>query len=181
MKTIILDSTTKSLKAKLSVAPATTNPDFVASWADDSDTAFLEGSSDGTLNGSTEVTLVAAPAASTRRVIKSIAITNRDTAAVTLTVIYDNNGTQRILARVTLYVGDTWTNEGVYDATGRFKSVGEKGDTFTYADLTAEQKSELSQDDLKITARLAEFDTEQAKYDARENLGLNIIDGGTFN
>lgn len=181
MKTIILDSTTKTLKAKLSGAPATTNPDFVVSWADSSASAFAEGASDGTLNGSTEVTIVAAPAASTRRVVKDISIVNRDTAAVIISIIYDNNGTKRIIAAVTLYAGDVWTPEGVFDATGRFKSVGEKGDAFTYADLTTEQKADLTQEALKITARLAEFNTEQAKYDARQSLDLNIIDGGTFN
>jgi hypothetical protein len=34
---------------------------------------------------------------------------------------------------------------------------------------------------LSITARLAEFDTEQARIDARTNLGVQIIDAGTFN
>lgn len=42
----------------------------------------------------------------------------------------------------------------------------------------------LSDDDhhqyLKILARFAELDTEQAKTEARQNLGLQIIDGGTF-
>lgn len=33
---------------------------------------------------------------------------------------------------------------------------------------------------LDITQMLGEFDTEEKKYQARENLGLNIIDGGTF-
>lgn len=36
-------------------------------------------------------------------------------------------------------------------------------------------------DALMVTARLSEFDTEQKKQEARESLGLNIIDGGTFN
>jgi len=33
---------------------------------------------------------------------------------------------------------------------------------------------------LLVTARLAEFDTEEAKADARTNIGLAVIDGGTF-
>jgi len=36
-------------------------------------------------------------------------------------------------------------------------------------------------DVLTITARLAEFDTGQKRYEARENLELNTIDYGTFN
>lgn len=33
---------------------------------------------------------------------------------------------------------------------------------------------------LQTAARLAEFDTEQAKIEARQSLGLQVIDGGTF-
>lgn len=33
---------------------------------------------------------------------------------------------------------------------------------------------------LLITARLAEFSTEEAKAEARANIGLAVIDGGTF-
>jgi len=36
-------------------------------------------------------------------------------------------------------------------------------------------------DVLTIAARLAEFDTGQKRYEARENLELNTIDYGTFN
>ena len=127
MKTIILDSTLKTLKAKLASAPATTNPDFVVSWADGSDTIFTEGSTDGQLNGSTEVTIVSAPAESTRRVITDISIANRDTAAVILSIIYDNNGAKRIIQKVTLQVGDTWTPDGVFDSSGAIKGVGATG------------------------------------------------------
>lgn len=122
MQTLILDTTTKTIKAKMSGAAATTNPDFVASWADDTGTSFVEGSTDGALNGTSDVTLVAAPASSTRRVIKSLTISNRDTAPVTITLIYDNNGTQRILEKVTLAVNDTFTLTGTYDVNGYLKA-----------------------------------------------------------
>lgn len=119
---LVLDATTKIIKAKLSGAPATTNPDFTASWADNNGTVFTEGSSDGALNGTSDVTIVAAPASSTRRIIKTLTIQNRDTAPVTFTLLYDDNGTQRIIAKVTLAVNDTWTNEGTFDSVGSFKS-----------------------------------------------------------
>ena len=123
MSTIVLNTTTKTIKAVMSGAPATTNPDFVVSYADNTGSAFTEGENDGTLNGTSEVTLVSAPASSTRRIIKSISIYNRDTAAVTVTIKYDNNGTQRILANVTLAVGDTWTFDGTFDSTGSQKQT----------------------------------------------------------
>ena len=85
MTTLVLDATTKSIVVAMSGSAATTNPDFTAAWADDTGSAFTEGASDGALNGTNSVTLVAAPASSTRRVIKSITIENKDTAAVTIT------------------------------------------------------------------------------------------------
>jgi len=123
MALLILDATTKSIEVAMSGAAATTNPDFTAAWADDTGSAFTEGASDGALNGTSAVTLVAAPGASTRRVIKSITIENKDTAAVTLTISYNNNATLRTIAKVTLNVGDTWTTDGTFDTNGSFKQT----------------------------------------------------------
>jgi hypothetical protein len=123
MAILILDSTTKSIKAVMSGAAATTNPDFTAAWADNNGTTFVEGASDGALSGTSSATLVAAPASSTRRVIKSITIENKDTAPVTVTISYDNNGTLRVIAKVTLQVGDTWTTDGTFDTSGSLKQV----------------------------------------------------------
>jgi len=123
MALLILDATTKSIVVAMSGAAATTNPDFTAAWADNNGTIFTEGATDGALNGTSSVTLVAAPAASTRRTIKAITIENKDTAAVTLTISYNNNSTLRTIAKVTLQVGDTWTTDGTYDTSGNLKTV----------------------------------------------------------
>jgi len=123
MALLILDSTSKSIVVAMSGAAATTNPDFTAAWADNNGTTFTEGATDGALNGTSSVTLVAAPAASTRRTIKAITIENKDTAAVTLTVSYNNGGTLRTIAKVTLNVGDTWTTDGTFDTTGSLKQT----------------------------------------------------------
>jgi hypothetical protein len=120
---LVLDTTTKSIKVAMSAAAATTNPDFVSTYADNDGTTFVEGASDGTLNGTTSVTLVASPAASTRRTIKSIYIENKDTSPVTITVSYNNNGTLRTIAKVTLAVGDTWSTDGTTDTNGNFKTI----------------------------------------------------------
>jgi len=123
MALLILDSTSKSIVVAMSGAAATTNPDFTAAWADNNGTTFTEGASDGALNGTSSVTLVAAPAASTRRTVKTITIENKDTAAVTITVSYNNASTLRTIAKVTLQVGDTWTIDGTFDTTGSFKQT----------------------------------------------------------
>lgn len=121
---IVLDATTKSIVATLSASAATTNPDFTAAYADNDGTVFTEGANDGALNGTNSVTLVAAPAASTRRTIKAITIENKDTAAVTVTISYNNNSTLRTIAKVTLNVGDTWTTDGTFDTFGSLKGTG---------------------------------------------------------
>jgi len=123
MSTLILDTTTKSIQVSMSGAAATTNPDFTAAWADNNSTNFIEGASDGTLSGTTDVSVVSAPAAGYRRIIKYITIENKDTAPVTITVKYDNNGTQRTIAKVTLNVGDTWTTDGTFDTFGALKQA----------------------------------------------------------
>jgi hypothetical protein len=123
MALLILDATTKSIEVAMSGAAATTNPDFTAAWADNTGSAFTEGASDGALNGTSAVTLVAAPASSTRRVVKTITIENKDTAAVTLTISYNNNSTLRVIAKVTLNVGDTWTTDGTFDTNGSLKQT----------------------------------------------------------
>lgn len=120
---LILDATTKSIVVAMSGAAATTNPDFTAAYADNNGTTFTEGANDGALNGTNSVTVVAAPAASTRRTIKSMTIENRDTAAITFTLSYNNNSTLRTISKVTLAVGDTWTTDGTFDTNGNLKSV----------------------------------------------------------
>lgn len=123
MSTLVLDATTKTIKVNMSGAAATTNPDFTASWADNNGTIFTEGASDGALSGTSDVTVVSAPASGYRRIIKGIFIENKDTAAVTITVKYDNGTNQRTIAKVTLNVGDTWTTDGTFDTYGNLKQT----------------------------------------------------------
>ena len=120
---LVLDATTKSIVAVMSASQTTTNPDFTAAFADNTGTSFTEGANDGAFNGSSPVTIVAAPAASVRRVIKSITIENRDTAPITFTLSYDNSSTLRTIAQVTLQVGDTWTTNGTFDTNGNLRST----------------------------------------------------------
>ena len=123
MAILILNATTKTIVAALSGAITTTNPVFTAAFADNNGSTFTESASDGALNGVTSVTLVSAPAASTQRVIKSITIQNADTAAVTVTLSYNNNATLRTIVKVTLAVGETWTTDGTFDTTGALKQT----------------------------------------------------------
>lgn len=121
MKTLVLDGTAISIQVAMSTSAATTNPTFVSTYADNAGSGITEGATDGALNGSTDVTVVPAPTGSNRRVVKDITIYNGDTAAVTIFIKYDNNATQRTIAKVTLAVGDTWTTDGTFDTNGNLK------------------------------------------------------------
>ena len=69
--------------------------------------AFTEIGSDGVLNGTTDVTLIAAPASGYRRLVKTIVIHNRDTIAQTITLKYVNGASERLLGKWTLNVDET--------------------------------------------------------------------------
>ena len=104
---MILTSTSDYIEAVMGGAAATTNPDYYTSFVDNTTTTFTPGEKDGTLNGSTDVTICASPAASTQRSVKFFSIYNRDTVPQTITVKYFNGTTERIINKVTLNVGDT--------------------------------------------------------------------------
>jgi len=136
MNILILDTTAKSITAVMAGAAAATNPDFTSHYADATATAFTEGGNDGVMNGTTPVTLVAAPSASTRRIIKAISIQNRDTAEVVITINLVSAGGTRQIWKGILQVGDTWTLDGVIDSNGAIKQ------TFTstlYVGLTGDE------------------------------------------
>jgi hypothetical protein len=108
MQTLVLDSTTDKIVAVLSGAITTTQPDFTAHFADNNGTTFSEGELDGTFNSTTQVDIVTAPAASTRRIIKNITVYNRDTASITFTLKFSANGTLRFITQITLAANASW-------------------------------------------------------------------------
>src|SRR5690606_38749147 len=91
----------------------TTEPTVVIDYVDITTSAFTPGASLTSLNGTTDVTIVAAPVASTTRQVKYINIFNADTVAHTITVQHDDNGTERILWKGLISAGATlsWTPE----------------------------------------------------------------------
>lgn len=104
---LVLDTADKSITAVLGATP-TTNPGFVATYADATPDSFTEAANDGALNGTTAVTLVAAPSSGVRRVVKEIVIYNCDSSQVELTVAYKNSSNSRIIWKGYLASGETW-------------------------------------------------------------------------
>lgn len=126
----------RSIKANLSAAAATVNPDFIATYADTDGASFVENTVDGVFTGNSDVTIVSAPAGSTRRIVRDINIVNRDSAAVTVNLKFDNAGTQRRIRTVTLGVNETWTMDGSYDVYGNYKQSATAGTTFSISGYT---------------------------------------------
>jgi hypothetical protein len=81
--------------------------------------AFAMGGQEGALNGTTPVTVVTAPSSGNRRDVRGISITNKDTAAITVTISKNKASTLRRLYRETLAVDETLVYDKVVvlDAT----------------------------------------------------------------
>lgn len=114
---LILDTTSKSIEIVLGAAVAANQLPVFATYADHTSSAFTPVSSDTQSNSTTAVTIVAAPAASTQRQVKSVSIYNADTAAATVTVRLNNAATLRTIVKAALAAG-----EGLHydDASGWF-------------------------------------------------------------
>jgi hypothetical protein len=125
---LVLQDTNDTLEVVLAGAITTNQLPVVSSWRDITTTGYTPGRSNINTNSTTAITAVAAPAASTYRVIDHVSIYNADTAAATVTVRIDDNATEYTLVRVTLGVGERlefaegegWT---VLDTNGAVKNV----------------------------------------------------------
>ena len=110
---ISLDTTTRKLQAFLAGAAATTNPTVTVVYYDVPQQTKVDFSEYRrapqftVLAGATETDVCDAPNQSVIRNIEYIAIYNADTATVTVTVCVDDNGTNRIQAKVVLLTGET--------------------------------------------------------------------------
>lgn len=104
---IILDATTKSVEAVLAAEVAASQPTYIVSYIDRARNQEVYGSRDGALNGTTDVTILPAPASGYIRCLKSASIYNRDTADVSVQVHYDSGGVEYEIIKVTLAAGST--------------------------------------------------------------------------
>lgn len=105
---LVVDSTTKKIQVVLSGAVATNQAHVYAAWRDiKADGTFTPSNQDTETNNTTDVDLVPSPAASTYRVVDYASVYNNDTAAITVTVKFDNNGTERIFLKATLQSGES--------------------------------------------------------------------------
>lgn len=103
---INLNTTTDKIQVALGATVASSQSVAIAFYREIDSTTFTPGRSYVTTNNTTAVDLVAAPASGYQRMIEHIMIRNADTAAIDVSIIYDANGTDTIIYRATLQVGD---------------------------------------------------------------------------
>ena len=102
---MFLDATTRSIQIVLTAAKTTTDMPVLVNYVDITATTTTPGLHTGTTNGVTPATCVPAPAASTQRNVNGISVSNIDTAAKTVQVSVNDNGTLYQILSLTLQVG----------------------------------------------------------------------------
>ncbi len=99
---IILSEITDNLQIVLGGNVTTNQLQCMTSWRDRTSTTFIAGRTVTTTNNTTDVTLAAAPASSTQRIIDFISVFNNDTVNANVTIKLDANGTEYVLFKTTL-------------------------------------------------------------------------------
>jgi hypothetical protein len=99
-----LSATTHTLEIVSDATATTTEPQYVISYNDHTSTGMTlpQSSVQGNLTGSTTVTALSAPAASTTRQISHMTIYNADSVTRIITVKKDVSGTEYVLVRASL-------------------------------------------------------------------------------
>jgi hypothetical protein len=105
MNILVLDTTTKTLVAKLEEAHETEAPVFTSHYYDSLTDNVGEQSHDGVFNGASYVTLVTSPDSGKQRVIKEVTLYNADSIEHTFTIAIDVNSTIRIIYKLVLASG----------------------------------------------------------------------------
>jgi hypothetical protein len=139
---IILSQTTDNLQVVLGGSITTNQLQCFTSWRDRTATTFVAGRTVINTNNTTDVTIAAAPASSTQRVIDYISVYNNDTVNQTVTIKLDASGTEYILFKVTLAATEKIEyHEGqgfkVIASTGAVKQSINQGANASTSGLTA--------------------------------------------
>lgn len=121
---IILASTAESLEA---ITSASGSVDYVVGWADHTTSGATAGSSSGNITTATTTTITAAPAASTQRQVREVALRNAGTATNHVTVQLDP-GIPRTMIKAALGPGESLiysAGQGWYtiDSAGRMRTT----------------------------------------------------------
>lgn len=164
---IRLTATTQKLQLSLGGAATTNELPTTISYSDKTASAYTGGVQLTNSNGSTPVDILSAPGASTVRDVDYISVYNRDTVAQTVTIVFDNNGTDYIICSVAMDSGDQlqyihgqgWHTQ---DADGKVKSTGGGGgSTLPVVDTTSIVEGSLDP-------------TKQMRFEVDQNTGSQV-------
>lgn len=110
MNILVLDSTTKAIKGVL-LSGVSTQPAFTVHYAEHnlSTGSFIEKSSDGVFNSTTDITILDAPASGISRVIRELTIYNNMGVSITPRIYLDNSGTQRNIKSSVIVASGTFS------------------------------------------------------------------------
>lgn len=140
---IILSQTTDTLQIALAGSVTTNQLRCFSSWRDIDTTTYVAGRKVVNTNNTTDVNLVDAPASSTQRVVDTINIYNDDTVSATVTVKFDDNGTE-----YKLWVGVLSARERLEYSEGQgwraFTSQGSLKQTQTLSTPTVNQMNAVT-------------------------------------
>jgi len=118
MRVINLDTEHKTLKIRLGAAHATNPLLWTSHYYDSLPTNIDEINADGETNGADNVTIVAAPAAGVKRVVKDMSVYNADTQAHTLYLILDDDGTEYIIRVYSIGIAQSRTLDAPIEIEG---------------------------------------------------------------
>lgn len=146
---LILTQDTDSIQIVLDKDVTTDQLECVSCWRDITTSAFTPGRTLVLSDNTNDADLVPSPAASTQRVVDYIGIHNKDTAAITVTVKFDANGTEMLLWKGIVMPGDTltyvegsgWliTGDG-YRVTKEYMLHGDAGANFVMTNATLAER-----------------------------------------
>ena len=114
---MILDTTSKTIRVVLGEAAVTTQPEYTTAYEDIAVSAgtFVPGATDGSLNGTTFVTVVSSPAGSVQRRVRELSICNVDTNTHIVTVqYYDGSNTEAIVEATIAPTQTLWYGGGAW-------------------------------------------------------------------
>ncbi len=103
---LILTNTTDNIQLVLWSSVTTNQLDIVSCWRDvdmPTDTVFTPWRTVSASNNTTDVNIVTAPASWYQRIVDTISVYNKDTTTKTVTIKFDANWTEYIIAKVDLY------------------------------------------------------------------------------
>lgn len=175
---MLLDATTKKIQLVLTAAATSASMPVCVYYVDSTSTALpVSGSTLTNSNGTTAVDILAAPAASTQRKVNSLTVNNSDTAAKTVQIYLDSNGTDYLLYAATLQVGDVL---GYTDTRGWYvnDSAGNLKVTPTNAIAASLVTNTPSGNIAAVTvqAAITELDTEKMAIATYDTEGDGIVD-----